>query len=64
MNLILIGGVHHTLTCQEKLNEIFSKYRKSHPSPQFVAVEYNEEIFNTFIISQRSAGELCKKKIK
>ena len=64
MQLILIGGRHDSLKCQKQLVSIFRELVKSHPSPEFVAVEHNEEVFKTTLLVQRSIQSLPDTKLK
>jgi hypothetical protein len=46
--------------CQENLKSIFSKLKKTHPNPGFIAVEYDEDTFTNFVVPQRKALDACK----
>lgn len=64
MKVIMIGTMHNSLLSEMGLWLKIKELRAQYPAPEFVAVEYDEEVFNTKIIPLRSAIDSCKVKNK
>ncbi len=60
MLIIMIGVLHDSTSCHKKATEIFSELKTTHPSPKFIAVEHDKDIFETKIVPLRSAKSHCK----
>lgn len=62
MKVILIGGVHNSLSCRDRLVSTLNDISESERSVSFVAVEYDENTFYNRILPLRDAIDECKKK--
>ncbi|WP_319582465.1 hypothetical protein [uncultured Pseudodesulfovibrio sp.] len=56
MNIVLIGGVHDSFVCQERLLEVLRQLSESKGVPEFVAVEYGESFYGEYISPQRAVS--------
>ncbi|QJB55928.1 hypothetical protein [Pseudodesulfovibrio sp. zrk46] len=60
MKIVMIGGAHDFLVCHENLIAVFEKLQRKHPTPEFIALEYDKKIFEDYIVPQRNSLDACK----
>ena len=60
----MIGGAHDSLGSLLQTEALLDKLSEKYPSPKFVAVEYDEQMFQEKIVKLRSAFHCCKMRNK